>query len=96
MWNLENGLDLYDLNAEGVHQIRHFGVDLRSKFIKTVDFLQHGRVVVSGTARGEIILWDADNGTKLQALIHGAGEVYTRSVLNTALWFPKAPTLSNV
>ncbi|KAI0310199.1 hypothetical protein OF83DRAFT_1070922, partial [Amylostereum chailletii] len=75
VWNLEDGIDVYQLKDEGqLKPIRCLKMNLQYYFPKLVDFAQQGRLAVSGTDRGEVFIWDIETGTLKQTLIHGPGE----------------------
>ncbi|KAI0321631.1 hypothetical protein OF83DRAFT_1080803 [Amylostereum chailletii] len=74
IWNLDNGVDLYQLHEDGqLRYLRKLRVKVKRNFVKLVALVQHGRLAVSGTDKGEVNLWDTDSGVLVQTLIHGSG-----------------------
>ncbi|KAI0315726.1 hypothetical protein OF83DRAFT_1061566 [Amylostereum chailletii] len=84
VWNLEDGVDVYRLHDDA--QLRHLHkltVNIRRNFVKVIDLVQHGRMAISGTDKGEINVWDAECGVLVQTLTHGTGALYTHLDLTT-------------
>ncbi|KAI0310151.1 hypothetical protein OF83DRAFT_1025984, partial [Amylostereum chailletii] len=72
VWNLDDGADVYQLHDNGeFRHLHNLRVAVKRNFIKLLDLVQHGRIAVSGTDKGEVLLWDTDSGALLQTLIHG-------------------------
>jgi hypothetical protein len=72
--NAEDGFDLYKLHK--CSYLRSFTV---GKYIvrkpKGVAFAEHGRVLVGGSERSDVYVFDQQNGATLDILRHGREEM---------------------
>ncbi|KAI6095173.1 hypothetical protein EDD16DRAFT_1439248, partial [Pisolithus croceorrhizus] len=74
VWNLVDGVDIYRLAYQpmsSLHHIRHLRLKIRRNYICHVQFDSDGKVAITGTDNGQILLWDVNSGQLAQVLHHG-------------------------
>ncbi|KIK22686.1 hypothetical protein PISMIDRAFT_68992, partial [Pisolithus microcarpus 441] len=74
VWNLVDGVDIYRLVCQptsSLHHVRHLRLKIRRNYICHVQFDSNGKVAITGTDNGQVLLWDIDSGQLAQVLHHG-------------------------
>ncbi|KIK12795.1 hypothetical protein PISMIDRAFT_31963, partial [Pisolithus microcarpus 441] len=74
VWNLVDGVDIYCLVCQptsSLHHVRHLRLKIRRNYICHVQFDSNGKVAITGTDNGQVLLWDIDSGQLAQVLHHG-------------------------
>lgn len=69
--NLAEGVDVYNLSEQLTFVRRLFTRPVRYNAPIQVDFAQNNELLVSGSDRGEIYLWEWTTGNLFQVLRHG-------------------------
>lgn len=78
--NMQDGVDIYDFSDELSFRHRSRSpIDPSRNCLLEVSFAESDSRVVSGTHFGEIFVWDANNGDKIQILTHGESLVNART-----------------
>ena len=76
IWNLEDGCDIYRLTDHHPYSLIHLhrlSCRVRQNHICQVQFDLNGRVAITGSDNGEVMLWDVALGKLVQVLHHGKG-----------------------
>lgn len=84
--NLVNGVDLYKLEEDLFFDRRLLVGRIRRNVPQQIGFAQNDEVIVCGSDRGEVYLWDESSNFSLQTLRHGSeshlsrsGSIYSRT-----------------
>ncbi|KAI0682822.1 WD40-repeat-containing domain protein [Cerioporus squamosus] len=81
VYNLVNGLDLYNVGGNGQQSPRktyRFKERPRTPYRLQVQFIHGGKALVCGTMTGGVLVWETGSGEPLQELSHG-GELDSAS-----------------
>ncbi|KAI6143966.1 hypothetical protein BKA82DRAFT_3935479, partial [Pisolithus tinctorius] len=74
VWNLIDGVDIYhlvDQPTPSLHHVRHLQLKIRRNYICHVQFDSDGKMVITGSDNGQVLLWDVNSGKLAQVLHHG-------------------------
>lgn len=71
--NLFDGLDRYDLNenTQAWAFARHYDLPVTQNITLPVLFIDNGKFILCGSDNGHVRIFDAQNGTIAQTLVHG-------------------------
>lgn len=76
--NIETGFDLYRFDRTSV--IRSFGTKVVRYFVKEVAFAESATLAIGGSDSGEVHIFNAATGEKIQSLQHGQKDVLVQTV----------------
>ena len=78
VWNLSDSIDIYHI-MDRPALAQKLRLNVARMYAFQVEFAQHGNIVVCGTGRGEVCMWEANTQQMLSVLAHGHG---------TSFWLP--------
>ena len=73
IWNLVDGCDVYSLKDQRLIHAHHLRLKIRRNRICQVQFDSDGKIGITGSDNGQLLLWDITSGQLVQALQHGEG-----------------------
>ena len=73
IWNLVDGCDVYSLKDQRLLHVHHLRLKIRKNCICQVQFDSDGKIGITGSDNGQLLLWDIASGQLVQALQHGKG-----------------------
>ena len=90
MYNMIDGVDMYDVMANGDKRRpkKHFALPKkpRTKHAVHVAYINGGRGIVCGTTTGDVCVWNTASGEVYQALVLDKDDIVQAIAVSSEIW----------